>query len=152
MSFASRALGSLATGTPLLVCVDRCRVRVAPQPSRSNGRSTVLVTGRTSLAVQPIAHATRLAPRHLVGVAQLVELLVVVQAVGGSSPLAHPPRRAPITGAFSFAATVGRSGKGVRCTTSLYHSGPERLTTPAGWRGRGRSEERRVGKECRARW
>ena|ERR1035437_1559952 len=27
-----------------------------------------------------------------VGVAQLVELLVVVQAVGGSSPLAHPPR------------------------------------------------------------
>ncbi len=25
-----------------------------------------------------------------VGVAQLVELLVVVQAVGGSSPLAHP--------------------------------------------------------------
>ena len=26
----------------------------------------------------------------LVGVAQLVELLVVVQAVGGSSPLAHP--------------------------------------------------------------
>src|SRR5256714_6288591 len=29
---------------------------------------------------------------HAVGVAQLVELLVVVQAVGGSSPLAHPPR------------------------------------------------------------
>src|SRR3954463_15088306 len=28
---------------------------------------------------------------HAVGVAQLVELLVVVQAVGGSSPLAHPP-------------------------------------------------------------
>ena len=27
-----------------------------------------------------------------VGVAQLVELLVVVQAVGGSSPLAHPPK------------------------------------------------------------
>ncbi len=27
-----------------------------------------------------------------VGVAQLVELLVVVQAVGGSSPLAHPQR------------------------------------------------------------
>ena len=27
---------------------------------------------------------------HAVGVAQLVELLVVVQAVGGSSPLAHP--------------------------------------------------------------
>ena len=27
----------------------------------------------------------------VVGVAQLVELLVVVQAVGGSSPLAHPP-------------------------------------------------------------
>ena len=28
--------------------------------------------------------------RGAVGVAQLVELLVVVQAVGGSSPLAHP--------------------------------------------------------------
>ena len=33
--------------------------------------------------------ASTLRPR-AVGVAQLVELLVVVQAVGGSSPLAHP--------------------------------------------------------------
>jgi hypothetical protein len=31
---------------------------------------------------------------HVVGVAQLVELLVVVQAVVGSSPIAHPSGRA----------------------------------------------------------
>jgi hypothetical protein len=30
----------------------------------------------------------------VVGVAQLVELLVVVQAVAGSSPVAHPSRKA----------------------------------------------------------
>jgi hypothetical protein len=33
--------------------------------------------------------------RSAVGVAQLVELMVVVQAVGGSSPLAHPPKKTP---------------------------------------------------------
>ena len=32
-------------------------------------------------------------PPHAVGVAQLVELLVVVQAVAGSSPVAHPSRK-----------------------------------------------------------
>src|SRR4051794_32879192 len=37
----------------------------------------------------PTVHYTG---RPAVGVAQLVELLVVVQAVGGSSPLAHPQR------------------------------------------------------------
>jgi hypothetical protein len=36
-----------------------------------------------------------------VGVAQLVELLVVVQAVGGSSPLAHPPEKAHYQGCIA---------------------------------------------------
>src|SRR5205823_6373133 len=36
------------------------------------------------------ARTTARLDARLVGVAQLVELLVVVQAVGGSSPLAHP--------------------------------------------------------------
>jgi hypothetical protein len=38
----------------------------------------------------------------LVGVAQLVELLVVVQAVAGSSPVAHPLEKPCICGAFLF--------------------------------------------------
>src|ERR1700694_336819 len=38
--------------------------------------------------------------RLVVGVAQLVELLVVVQAVGGSSPLAHPSRKVSLCGTF----------------------------------------------------
>jgi hypothetical protein len=42
-----------------------------------------------------------------VGVAQLVELLVVVQVVAGSSPVAHPPRSPVFTGLFAFHA--GRS-------------------------------------------
>jgi hypothetical protein len=36
----------------------------------------------------------------MVGVAQSVELLVVVQAVGGSSPLAHPLRIPRYGGGF----------------------------------------------------
>jgi hypothetical protein len=44
--------------------------------------------------------------RPVVGVAQLVELLVVVQAVGGSSPLAHPSRR-NLSIAVATAATPG---------------------------------------------
>ena len=56
-----------------------------------------------------------------VGVAQLVELLVVVQAVGGSSPLAHPLRKASISGAFLLVGDVGWLVRRRRCTTSLYH-------------------------------
>src|SRR5262245_18580042 len=40
--------------------------------------------------VYPEARDAATLSHALVGVAQLVELLVVVQAVGGSSPLAHP--------------------------------------------------------------
>src|SRR5436305_14541414 len=41
-----------------------------------------------------------------VGVAQLVELLVVVQAVGGSSPLAHPSRKLGICTVIRVVATT----------------------------------------------
>ena len=64
----------------------------------------------TPRAASPNPHNVRVGPHAVgslqdsstctVGVAQLVELLVVVQAVGGSSPLAHPLRKAPICGAF----------------------------------------------------
>jgi hypothetical protein len=50
-------------------------------------------TPRTAPAIARFSSLT-------VGVAQLVELLVVVQAVGGSSPLAHPLRKVSISGAF----------------------------------------------------
>ncbi len=43
-----------------------------------------------------------------VGVAQLVELLVVVQAVGGSSPLAHPRERPRICGSGRKPRARGR--------------------------------------------
>src|SRR3954465_3075714 len=43
-----------------------------------------------------------------VGVAQLVELLVVVQAVGGSSPLAHPRGRPAPPGPRRFGPGVAR--------------------------------------------
>ena len=46
-----------------------------------------------------------------VGVAQLVELLVVVQAVGGSSPLAHPP--------FRLAGPAPPRTLPVYCTTAV---------------------------------
>jgi hypothetical protein len=39
-------------------------------------------------------------PTSAVGVAQQVELLVVVQAVAGSSPVAHPPPEGPHLQAF----------------------------------------------------
>jgi hypothetical protein len=40
-----------------------------------------------------------------VGVAQLVELLVVVQVVAGSSPVAHPSRKPRKCAVFAFTAT-----------------------------------------------
>lgn len=39
-------------------------------------------------------HVARLRPTSLVGVAQLVELRVVVSAVAGSNPVAHPSAKA----------------------------------------------------------
>ncbi len=56
-----------------------------------------------------------------VGVAQLVELLVVVQAVGGSSPLAHPSKKRPFSMEFLI-AEGGSPRLSTRCTSSLYHS------------------------------
>ncbi len=61
------------------------------------------------------------------GVAQLVELLVVVQAVGGSSPLAHlhsNGRRSP-------AVRLGECGGWARSSGSRVRAG----RSPAGWRG-----------------
>src|ERR1039458_166111 len=53
----------------------------------SSGRAT----RATLYVLRPVAtHRTGRFNSSTVGVAQLVELLVVVQAVGGSSPLAHP--------------------------------------------------------------
>jgi hypothetical protein len=43
----------------------------------------------------------------VVGVAQLVELLVVVQAVGGSSPLAHPPEMLANGQVFAYVFVSG---------------------------------------------
>ena len=45
----------------------------------------------------------------MVGVAQLVELLVVVQAVAGSSPVAHPPE-VPAIRRFSRLAWLAENG------------------------------------------
>ena len=63
-----------------------------PAPPRA-GAERVACAGRTDATLAgrgACRHVARLRSPHLVGVAQLVELLVVVQAVGGSSPLAHP--------------------------------------------------------------
>src|SRR3954464_5283400 len=72
----------------------RCR-------SWSAGRQAQMDSGGASIAARPHVElaqdrgdvgsvpGSRLTVR-LVGVAQLVELLVVVQAVAGSSPVAHP--------------------------------------------------------------
>jgi catechol 2,3-dioxygenase-like lactoylglutathione lyase family enzyme len=48
----------------------------------------------------------------VVGVAQLVELLVVVQAVGGSNPLAHP-KESPASAGFSLLTRHRRTAPAV---------------------------------------
>src|SRR5690348_9331908 len=71
ISLASRVVGSAAMGAGLLL-------------GGRSGTPTLFPQGGPSTL-----------PTDLVGVAQLVELLVVVQAVGGSSPLAHPSAEGP---------------------------------------------------------
>ena len=65
-----------------------------------------------------------------VSVAQLVELLVVVQVVAGSSPVAHPSRRLPLVArdAGPFLPSAQRKGRQNRHTPSLTcHAWPARL-------------------------
>jgi hypothetical protein len=54
-------------------------------------------------------HVARL-PLRVVGVAQLVELLVVVQAVVGSSPIAHPSEAIVVGGLDPGAANLFSPG------------------------------------------
>jgi hypothetical protein len=79
----------------------------------------------------------------MVGVAQLVELLVVVQAVGGSSPLAHPPESPANAGFFSFSRrhayfAVARQGH-VKCANRRrshgWPPGEQDLFDAATWLG-----------------
>jgi len=53
--------------------------------------------------------------RRVVGVAQLVELLVVVQAVAGSSPVAHPQRNPCWRGGFVLVGASGCSPPWAQC-------------------------------------
>ena len=72
-------------------------------PTSGGATSAVVLDGLRPEGATPLPGPDRpaLAFRpSLVGVAQLVELLVVVQAVAGSSPVAHPSRRPRIRGAF----------------------------------------------------
>ena len=57
-----------------------------------------------------------------VGVAQLVELLVVVQAVGGSSPLAHPRETALVTAIKPDIGGSTSSAVSINCP-SIFFSG-----------------------------
>ena len=52
---------------------------------------------------------------YAVGVAQLVELLVVVQAVVGSSPIAHPQEFRWYSGVFGVLEEVGWSAVSINC-------------------------------------
>ena len=131
---------------------------------RPAGRATLAVVrsgpgGRLEPMSRPPAGPTVARFSDLtVGVAQLVELLVVVQAVGGSSPLAHPLRKASISGAFLLVGDAGWLVRRRRCTTSLYHlaafgcvddipSFP--ATTRAGWwRVPPRRQGRAFGLRC----
>ena len=80
-------------------CLESPSLSSAAGPGH-RGASSILEGSRSSvgirLAYRAPAAAKRRVPcdRHdaVVGVAQLVELLVVVQAVAGSSPVAHPLR------------------------------------------------------------
>jgi Polysaccharide deacetylase len=74
---ASTMVGLTASPRPMAIRRSRCRAS-SSRDRWAAGRSTARLTA--SRAKRPIA----------VGVAQSVELLVVVQAVAGSNPVAHP--------------------------------------------------------------
>ncbi len=61
---------------------ERALAEREPRPGRTAASSSLTPFGVGAPLTSPA--------QYVVGVAQLVELLVVVQAVGGSSPLAHP--------------------------------------------------------------
>src|SRR3954453_2848216 len=82
ISLASRVVGSSAMGTGA--------------PPREGSRSPSLFPPNGAATLQT----------HAVGVAQLVELLVVVQAVAGSSPVAHPSKAPDSVGALPFKAML----------------------------------------------
>src|SRR3954470_5748302 len=71
-----------------------------------DGTGSPSTKNRLSASQFPPGRSSTL-PSDLVGVAQLVELLVVVQAVGGSSPLAHP-REGPAEAGLFLARGTGR--------------------------------------------
>ena len=83
--------------------LDAWRVAAAGDPSLSPSQALAMAEAgppqpRRRIARELSGRLTRrryTSPPNLVGVAQLVELLVVVQAVGGSSPLAHPSEGKP---------------------------------------------------------
>ena len=84
-------------------------IRTRP-PSSGASRSARTIRARASACTSVPPRSVR--PLHwkpAVGVAQLVELLVVVQAVGGSSPLAHPLLEEPSAGRRG----PGRYGSGL---------------------------------------
>jgi hypothetical protein len=71
-------------------CFARLSLLAAPEASRSTAR---LTTRRIKRSIA-------------VGVAQLVELLVVVQAVAGSNPVAHPIQSPRKRGGFVFGSPI----------------------------------------------
>src|SRR3954449_1401952 len=84
ISLASRVVGSSAMGTGA--------------PPREGSRTPSLFPPNGASTLQT----------HAVGVAQLVELLVVVQAVAGSSPVAHPSK-SPANAGFLLSGVAALS-------------------------------------------
>ena len=82
-------------------------------------------------------------------------VLVAVAVAGSliSFPVAGS-KCAPVQHMVNICAAVFRTCMGCRCGILCeYHQKPDRTWKPHGIPGKhGRSEERRVGKECRSRW
>src|SRR4051794_5687461 len=81
------------SANPTMASVAATTMRVARVPVSTPASRSVNGEGSHSARSDAPPGSAAKPSRVLVGVAQLVELLVVVQAVAGSSPVAHPSQK-----------------------------------------------------------